>query len=608
MVTSRLFLFIVTMFTSSSVCLAQVENSKLTIQEDSLLQLLDDTESDSMKMTIYNKLRRITIYDNPLNALKYTKSYGEIASRLDNKRNYYISKIYEGHCLLPLGEHDEALEAYSLAESYFADQKDSTLIASIYNSIGAVYEQSGRDSLAEKYFEQSYNISIEINDTSRQALALNNLSNILFRRKNFLASKENLEKIFNFRRELFSDDTYQKYLLNYANTLWELNDLKKAKSTFIWLLGEKDVDNFTQIRSYTGLGEIASSENKTWNAIQFYRNAYDISVENNFELETVEIALILTKLHAKIGQFEEAYEMYQVHYEINDRLQRIEKDKIFEVALVKYETAKKESNIALLEAGNILKDYQIKQANFWKWVFISGIAALIVLAILLYRLQKIKSITNKKLEDKNLIISKSLEEKEILLREVHHRVKNNLQMITSLLNLQAKSVDDPGVAQAITDSKNRIHSIALLHQKLYQSTDVSNIDIAHYFDNILEHILSANKTQDKHIVLQKNIENLNFDIDKSILLGIILNELVTNALKHGFVENEPNHIKIDFHEIDGRVNFSVKDNGKGVIDELSYEKKGRFGLKLIRILAESLDANIKINTDNGTQIALSFFK
>lgn len=608
MVTSRLFLFIVTMLTSSRVCLAQVENSKLTIQEDSLLQLLDDTESDSMKMTIYNKLRRITIYDNPLNALKYTKSYGEIASRLNNKRNYYISKIYEGHCLLPLGEHDEALEAYSLAESYFADQKDSTLIASIYNSIGAVYEQSGRDSLAEKYFEQSYNISIEINDTSRQALALNNLSNILFRRKNFLASKENLEKIFNFRRELFSDDTYQKYLLNYANTLWELNDLKKAKSTFIWLLGEKDVDNFTQIRSYTGLGEIASSENKTWNAIQFYRNAYDISVENNFELETVEIALILTKLHAKIGQFEEAYEMYQVHYEINDRLQRIEKDKIFEVALVKYETAKKESNIALLEAGNILKDYQIKQANFWKWVFISGIAALIVLAILLYRLQKIKSISNKKLEDKNLIISKSLEEKEILLREVHHRVKNNLQMITSLLNLQAKSVDDPGVAQAITDSKNRIHSIALLHQKLYQSTDVSNIDIAHYFDNILEHILSANKTQDKHIVLQKNIENLNFDIDKSILLGIILNELVTNALKHGFVENEPNHIKIDFHEIDGRVNFSVKDNGKGVIDELSYEKKGRFGLKLIRILAESLDANIKINTDNGTQIALSFFK
>lgn len=587
---------------------AQTGRQTYNSQEDSLLQLLDKTDNDSIRMTLYNKLRRATIYIDPLNALKYTKLYGEAALRQGNERNYYISKTYEGHCLIPLGNYEQALEAYSVAEAYFTDKKDSTLIASISNSIGAVYEQSGRDSLAEKYFRQSYHIALAISDTLRQALALNNLSNIQYRKEDFEGSKDLLEKIFIFRREIFADDTYQKYVLNYANTLWELNELKKAKSTYLWLLTEKEVDNFTLIKSYSGLGKIASKEDETENAVGFYTSAYDIATANNFELETVEIASILAGLYADSGQFDAAYQMLKIHHEKEDSLKKIEKEKLFEDALVRYETAKKENNIALLEAGNLLKDYQIQQANFWKWIFISGIMALGILALLLYRLQKVKTNANRELKNKNIIISKSLEEKEILLKEIHHRVKNNLQVITSLLNLQANSIDDPSIAQAITDSKNRIHSIALLHQNLYQTTDVSKVDIAVYFDNVLQSILAANKTRDKNIVLQKNIETLYMDLDRSILLGIILNELVTNAYKHGITKGNNNVIGIKFFNNNGKIEFSVKDNGKGILPEELNKKRGRFGLKLIHILAESLEANININNQNGTEIILTFQK
>lgn len=218
-----------------------------------------------------------------------------------------------------------------------------------------------------------------------------------------------------------------------------------------------------------------------------------------------------------------------------------------------------------------------------------------------------KKKTNKELEEKNNIISISLKEKEILLKEIHHRVKNNLQVISSLLNLQSKNISDEKALQALNEGKNRVRSMALIHQNLYRDDNLMGVDVQQYIQKLIESLFTSYNIEIDKIALQTNIDKLQLDVDTVIPLGLILNELISNALKYAFENTDKGVLQIDLLLVNEQLLLRVKDNGKGM-DKDALKTSQSMGYKLIQSFLQKLNATIKIDGDNGTNIELLISK
>ncbi len=208
-------------------------------------------------------------------------------------------------------------------------------------------------------------------------------------------------------------------------------------------------------------------------------------------------------------------------------------------------------------------------------------------------------------------IKASLHEKEVLLREIHHRVKNNMQIISSLINLQSQQVGDEKYVEMFNDSRNRIRSMALVHEKLYHSDDLSNISFKDYVQSLVNDLLTFYETHAGQISIETDLEDIQLSIDVAIPCGLIINELVTNSFKHAFPEHRKGMIFIQFSKSDqgGEDGFTliVRDNGAGIPEHLDIRKTKSLGLQLVTSLAEhQLRGSIQVDSNNGTEFRMQF--
>jgi two-component sensor histidine kinase len=203
----------------------------------------------------------------------------------------------------------------------------------------------------------------------------------------------------------------------------------------------------------------------------------------------------------------------------------------------------------------------------------------------------------------------SVREKEVLLREIHHRVKNNMQIVDSLLYLQAQAIRDhvdPVAQDAFTKSQNRIKSMAAIHDRLYRSRDLSSIDCEEYLNALVPELLNSYEASDR-IVTRIESDSLHLSIDQAIPCGLIVNELLTNSLKHGFPDGRAGTISIRLQEFpDSRRELSVVDNGVGIPENKGWDSPGSMGLRLVRDLARQLEGQISLESDGGTRVRVSF--
>jgi len=201
----------------------------------------------------------------------------------------------------------------------------------------------------------------------------------------------------------------------------------------------------------------------------------------------------------------------------------------------------------------------------------------------------------------------SLKEKEVLLREVHHRVKNNLQVISSLFNLQAgRTLNEEGRA-ILKEAQARIRTISLVHEKLYQSADLSRIDLAGYINSLAVHLVHFYRPQPGLLRLETDFEDATLNITSAIPCGLILNELISNSLKHAFAENQAGVIRIGLKRgPGGLIEIRVADNGVGLPADLDFRKAESLGLQIVNLLAGQLEATIELDRTNGTAFTLTF--
>lgn len=217
----------------------------------------------------------------------------------------------------------------------------------------------------------------------------------------------------------------------------------------------------------------------------------------------------------------------------------------------------------------------------------------------------IRDITDRKEIEAQLRIS--ISEKEILLKEVHHRVKNNLQVISSLLNFQADSLTDEKARRMFQDTRSRIKSIALIHERLYQSEDLTHIDFADYVRGLMDDLFESYGVARDRVTLQVAVDSVTLDVDTLVNCGFIVSELVSNALKYAFPNERRGRISISMRsESPGRNVLRVADDGVGLPATSSNSKTSSLGLKLVRGLAKEIGGELDVQSDGGATFTIKF--
>jgi two-component sensor histidine kinase len=216
-----------------------------------------------------------------------------------------------------------------------------------------------------------------------------------------------------------------------------------------------------------------------------------------------------------------------------------------------------------------------------------------------------RDITARKENEK--IVEESLREKETLLKEIHHRVKNNFQIINSLFDLQLMNTEDPALKEGIREPKARIHAMALIHERLYLSKDFSSIDFSDYLAELARELFLSYNAEPERIALEIRAETVSLDMDRAIPCGLILNELITNSLKYAFPDKgRQGRIAIDLGRADDAIVLRVDDDGKGFDVEAARKSSSSLGLTLARILSEQLKGTFAIECGGGTRATLVF--
>ncbi len=212
-----------------------------------------------------------------------------------------------------------------------------------------------------------------------------------------------------------------------------------------------------------------------------------------------------------------------------------------------------------------------------------------------------------KLKERETTLRKFLREKDVLLKEIHHRVKNNLQIISSLLNLQSRRIKDPHTLEIFRESCDRVQLMALIHEKLYGSADLSQLDFNEYLHSLAAMILRSYAHKSRSVKVAFHLqEQLHLGLDLAIPLGLIASELISNSLKHAFARDGKGTITLELNQVDSDITFCIRDNGQGLPPDFSMDEPASLGLRLVKLLAGQLEAQLTWSRAPGASFILRF--
>ena len=313
---------------------------------------------------------------------------------------------------------------------------------------------------------------------------------------------------------------------------------------------------------------------------------------------------MLYKIDSAAGNYPLAIKHLLAQQVLNDSIFNVSKSKQIEELKIKYETERKEKDLALLGNQNELQQSRLK-------LTIGSIFLLVIILAFVYIRYRTNKALNDKLKSQQIEISKknvSLEtlvnDKEWLLKEIHHRVKNNLQIVTSLLDTQSDYLKDDAALAAIRESKHRMHAISLIHQKLYRTESVSEINMAVYINELVDYLrdsLNAGCSID----FRTSLDPVMLSVSFAVPIGLILNESITNSIKYAFPNRTEGRILVSLKKHLNTLELMIKDNGIGLKADFNNDTQHTFGMNLISMLTEQVEGNLKITTDQGTLIVLT---
>ncbi|GAA6772145.1 sensor histidine kinase [Flavobacterium sp. CGRL2] len=375
---------------------------------------------------------------------------------------------------------------------------------------------------------------------------------------------------------------------------------------------DRNGNTFAVLRSF------AAYHYQVKNYPSFYRNIKKLDSiaatmgNNNIRSESHNIWF---KADSSRGDYISAIKHYQLYKSLSDSVFKGEKSKQISSLQVEFESEQKDKNIDLLKQQAKVQEIQIQKDTVIRYVFIGSVVVLILFLAVLYKSFRLKKKKNEQLEIKrqqieaqNELNKKMLLEKEWLLKEIHHRVKNNLQIVISLLNTQSAYLDNEDALLAIQNSQHRMHAMSLIHQKLYQSDNLANIDMSWYIFELISYMRECFDTDTK-INFALETEKVYLDVAQAVPLGLIINEAINNAIKYAFPKDRKGKVTIELKNT-GENNYKlvIADNGVGLPENFEETERNSLGMNLMMGLTDQIDGEFEMKNDSGLTIKITFTK
>lgn len=506
----------------------------------------------------------------------------KLSNVLSAKANaYYIRGNFE----LALRHQLNALELRQKANN-------KILVAKSLNNIGLIYRSKKDYPNAIKYYLESLAIKEQLHDDRAIINTLINISSAYNSSDKFDSTYLYASKSMELAKKINSEKDIYGSQINMAAALIGQGKLAEAEP-LLYTIEQKAKahnDKSVLITTYEGLGDIYISRKNFTTAESFFLKGL-ATARLNQRKELIRV------FYSKLEKSYRGLAKYDLAFAYADSASALDHDLLNEQNLKQlnelsavYQSNEKEKNIQQLNVQNALNAASAEHRKAERNYFIAASILLLGLAALTY----VALVSNKK----------KRKEKEILLREIHHRVKNNLQVVSSLLSLQSHYITDEQALEAVKDSRNRVQSMALIHQNLYQDNDLTGIDIRDYISKLCDNLLHSYNIQPGKIQLIKDLQPINLDVDVLVPLGLILNELITNSLKYAFPGGREGTIRIVLKEESDSLRLGVYDNGVGIAPKQRLTEEYTFGHKMIRAFLQKLKGDMKIYNEDGTKVEL----
>ena len=497
--------------------------------------------------------------DQLIEALKFVKQ----DRKFTLKRIGILTKI--SNLFFETGDLDKAVDYGQQALQLGQKMRYNNSIAEVQELLGTIFLSKGEFDLAKTYYLKSYNHFKNKPSANFKASSLLGLLDVSIKTNQYDSARIYIEKL--------------ELVIPKASTF--------LRSQFLQLKGRESIasGNYSEAKKQMLKAEA-------------------IAIESNFPKQHMRVLEDLQKIYRKEGDFRNALFVIDKVIYYRDSLYSVRTQQIIQDNEARYKKAEQEREINILESQNAMKDLAISARNRQLIIGGIGLLGLIVLSSWVYRLYLQKKQTNVLLEEKNQVINESLKEKESLLKEIHHRVKNNLQMISSLLSLQSRSVEDQVAIDALQEGRNRVKSMALIHQNLYQDENLIGIDIKSYMEKLAQSLFQTYDIREGDIRFITEIDEVKMDVEQVIPLGLIINELISNALKYAFDNQKSGEIKLIIQQKVNELFVQVKDNGVGLPVHFNLDENNSLGFKLIQIFSKKLKANLDIQSEDGTSISM----
>lgn len=565
-----------------------------------------------------------SIHDDPEEAQKLYIQAIKLLKKAKIKKlfsHYYrLADVFQQN-----GDFRQALSYYLMAIANMEELKDERLKGIVYNGIGETYKELGQIDKSLKYYNLAMDQLSHMGSFLVFYIAKNITDALILEKRYHLA----LQFISKFEKENVPIRAKDKETINAAKGDY-YNAIKNFKLAEYYYLSMINMDNMAQSDIYVSytksvlgseayyiISKFYIDQKRFSEAVPYLKKCQETGTEA--PIFQKDLTLMQFKVDSAAGNYVSAIKNLQEHVALKDSMYNIANAGEMAQMEVRYETAQKEKDIRILQKESQLQQRRLDQSNQLRNFTFAGIVMFGLIIGIGYNRYRIKQSSFTELQIKQAKINKQntdlqqlsskqgklLDEKEWLIKEIHHRVKNNLQLITSLLKNQLRYVDSEAAIEAIRTSQHRMQAMSLVHTHLYQSDNLDIVDMSVYVHELLAYF-RANFDLPKQVTLTAEISGINLDISQAIPVGLIINEAVTNSIKYAFPDRPDGKITLSLHPEGEHLKLIIADNGVGLPDSFEPSGSTSFGMKLIEGLCQQIDASVSFESDHGLQVIISF--
>jgi two-component sensor histidine kinase len=557
-----------------------------------------ERRSDAAMAHYYNSLSYYNLIQGKLDTATY---WANNAIKFSGEKHLHTeladAKRMLGRSYMNKRAYNEALHWYQESLSDFEQIKDTASFALCYYDMGLLYDYIYQEDESLKAYETAAKFAEYGKNNWKARLFIEaNIGDFSTRRKNYRKTLKHLAKRLDYAKKLNDDIEIAMCQINIYENLQLLDEPVPLDS--VLFLAEKMKKNGYKEdpQGYAILMVVISkmlTKAQRYDEAVIYLNhakeIFDVAQLTKISSVDAYYALFYKSKgdYKKSLQYLESYAAALDSSIANNTQSQINTLRTF------YELDKKEQEIQLLAAEN-----KIKQLQLYGLLVGLLLAAGAILAVY-GQYRRVKAA--------NVVIEEQATRLSVLMKELHHRVKNNLQIVSSLLNLQSYRISDPEALAAVREGKQRVDAMMYIHQYLYQTDDVSTLDIRAYITNLCERLMQAYGYTKDNFDLKIDLPKAQFKVDNAIPIGLIINELVTNSFKYAYKNVENPSLRIDFKTGQETI-LTIKDNGRN-FDKKEWEQASQsFGKTLVHSLALQIKAKLDLNTDDGTMFSIIFPK